>query len=138
MNATNEYRAETKKFREFKNQYAKAKEIDGVNTWAEYLDWCDSNAYDRHEIDSRYDDLVFEYIKSNQASSESCGCGGNDVIKDSKIDRARAIKWWDSLPMFNLDSPCKRIFSNKYYTREPQGLTGREIETIWRKEVIEQ
>ena len=46
----------------FKNQYAKNKDIEGVNNWQDYLDWCESNAYSNYEIDSRYEDMMLEYF----------------------------------------------------------------------------
>ena len=59
---TEEIKKERKSFREFKNQYAKNKDIDGVNNWQGYLDWCDGNAYSNYELDSRYEDMVLEYF----------------------------------------------------------------------------
>lgn len=50
-------------------------------------------------------------------------------------DRNSAIEWWDKLPMFDLDSPCKRMLSNQYFQNEPSFLTERQIEFIWKNEV---
>lgn len=47
----------------FKNDYALNKQIDGVNTWDDYLIFCNSNGYSLNEIDSRYEDMFLEYLK---------------------------------------------------------------------------
>lgn len=56
--------------------------------------------------------------------------------KEIENNRSKAIEWWNKLPMFNMDFPCKRMLSNKYFQREPSFLTGREIEIIWSAEVF--
>lgn len=55
-----------------------------------------------------------------------------------ETDRTKAIEWWNKLPMFNMDFPSKRMLSNIYYQREPSFLTGREIEEIWKKEILKE
>jgi hypothetical protein len=59
---TEEIKKERKSFIEFKNQYAKNKDIDGVNDWQDYLDLCDNNAYSNYELDNIYEDMILEYF----------------------------------------------------------------------------
>ena len=50
--------------------------------------------------------------------------------------RQRALDWWNKLPIYNMDKPCKRVYSNLYFEREPSSLTGREIEAIYNAEHV--
>ena len=45
--------------KKFKNKWAKDKEIDGVNDWCGYVNWCDSNGFSEEEIG--YDKLIIDY-----------------------------------------------------------------------------
>lgn len=47
--------------------------------------------------------------------------------------RRSALGWWNKLPMYNMDKPCKRVLSNLHYSREPNSLTGREIQVIYER-----
>jgi hypothetical protein len=50
---------EKKILREFKNNWAKNKEIPNVYDWIDYINWCKSNGFDESEIG--YDDLMIDY-----------------------------------------------------------------------------
>jgi hypothetical protein len=55
--------------------------------------------------------------------------------RNIQTDRSKAIEWWNSLPMYNMDiRQCKRILAALYFNREQSLLTGREIEIIWKAE----
>ena len=55
----------------------------------------------------------------------------SETHPSNKTDREKAMEWWNELPI----SPSKKVLSNSYYRREPNSLTGREIEHIWNMEV---
>lgn len=50
--------------------------------------------------------------------------------------RELALDWWNKLPRYDMDKPCKEIYSQRYYERQAYSLNGREIEEIWVKEVF--
>ena len=49
-----------------------------------------------------------------------------------KLSRVTAMKWWNELPLYDADKLCKRFLSNFFYGREPESLTGREIQKIYK------
>lgn len=44
------------------------------------------------------------------------------------------MEWWNNLPLYNMDKPCRRVLSAMYYQREQSFLTGSEIEFIYNNE----
>ena len=48
--------------------------------------------------------------------------------------RQRALEWWDNLPMYDMDTDCKRVLSARYYQTEPVYLSHEQIEIIWQKQ----
>ncbi len=50
--------------------------------------------------------------------------------------RQRALTWWNKLPMFNMDKPCKRMLAARYYQTEQSFLTDGQIEIIWQQEYV--
>ena len=57
-----------------------------------------------------------------------------------KTLREQALEWWDNLPFNSSNDVSKQYYYNKHFTnrftmaRNYSELTGREIESIWRKE----
>ena len=47
------------------------------------------------------------------------------------VVRQRALKWWNDLPRYDMDKPCKRTYAQQYLQREPSNLTGGEIQMIY-------
>lgn len=58
----------------------------------------------------------------------------NSYSRNELTERTTAMEWWNSLPMYNMDNPCKRTLSYRYYDREPGNLTGSEIQRIYESE----
>ena len=50
--------------------------------------------------------------------------------------RQRALEWWNKLPMYNMDKPCKRVLAARHYQTEQSFLTNEQIEFIWQQEHV--
>ena len=84
--------------------------------------------------DKQIYDKLFNYQDFYYKLKQLMLVAKQDQTALDKQNRTDAMKWWNKLPMFDLDSPCKRMLAGRYYQREQSTLTGREIEKIWRSE----
>lgn len=82
--------------------------------------WCIDNGYPKEEADSYGD---YFYIQIN---------GDLSFMNENKSTKEQHIAWWNKL---KYDSPVHlEFYAKKYFQRDWDTLTGREIEEIWLKE----
>lgn len=82
--------------------------------------WCIDNGYPKEEADSYGD---YFYIQIN---------GDLSLMNENKSTREQHMAWWNQL---KYDSPVHlEFYAKKYFQRDWDTLTGREIEQIWIKE----
>ena len=83
--------------------------------------WCIDNGYPKEEADS-YGDYFCIQIN-----------GDLSFMDNEKTTRQQAMAWWNKL---KYDSPIHlEFYAKKYFQRDWDTLTGREIEEIWKNEV---